>query len=163
MRHVKDPYSGVEVAIVGKIIGRFSPIVPPFPARGLSRRCRCGGAWRCKWELPKHRVDTISLQAAVHSWGGNRRGPEEEEEEEEEEEKEVEEKEEEKQKKKRKKRRKKKKKEEEEEKNKKKLLITHFSPIPCHLVPLRPKYSPQHPILKQDTLALIHLRLSLKQ
>src|SRR5215510_732722 len=23
-----------------------------------------------------------------------------------------------------------------------------FSPLPCHLVPLRPKYSPQHPILK---------------
>ena len=22
------------------------------------------------------------------------------------------------------------------------------SPLPCHLVPLRPKYSPQHPILK---------------
>jgi hypothetical protein len=24
----------------------------------------------------------------------------------------------------------------------------YFSPLPCHLVPLRPKYSPQHPILK---------------
>jgi hypothetical protein len=23
-----------------------------------------------------------------------------------------------------------------------------FSPLPCYLVPLRPKYSPQHPILK---------------
>jgi hypothetical protein len=30
-----------------------------------------------------------------------------------------------------------------------KLLIMEFSPIPCHLVPLRPTYSPQHPILKQ--------------
>jgi hypothetical protein len=29
-----------------------------------------------------------------------------------------------------------------------KLLIMKFSPLPCHLVPLRPKYSPQHPILK---------------
>jgi hypothetical protein len=28
-----------------------------------------------------------------------------------------------------------------------KLLIMEFSPIPCYLVPLRPKYS-QHPILK---------------
>jgi hypothetical protein len=28
------------------------------------------------------------------------------------------------------------------------LLIMYFSPFPCHLVPLRPKYSPQHPILK---------------
>ena len=24
----------------------------------------------------------------------------------------------------------------------------YFSPFPCHLVPLMPKYSPQHPILK---------------
>ena len=29
-----------------------------------------------------------------------------------------------------------------------KLLIIYFSPLPCSLVPLRPKYSPQHPILK---------------
>ena len=29
-----------------------------------------------------------------------------------------------------------------------KLLIMYFSPLPCYLVPLRPKYSPQHPILK---------------
>jgi len=29
-----------------------------------------------------------------------------------------------------------------------KLLIMYFSPISCYLVPLRPKYSPQHPILK---------------
>jgi hypothetical protein len=28
------------------------------------------------------------------------------------------------------------------------LLIMYFSPLPCSLVPLRPKYSPQHPILK---------------
>jgi hypothetical protein len=28
LRHVKDPYKGVEVAIVGKITGHFSPIVP---------------------------------------------------------------------------------------------------------------------------------------
>jgi hypothetical protein len=38
---------------VGTITGNFSPIVPPFTARGHSRRCRRGGAWRCKWELPK--------------------------------------------------------------------------------------------------------------
>jgi hypothetical protein len=50
----------------------------PFPARGLLHRCRCGGAWRCTWELPKHRVSTISLRAAVHSCGGSRRGPIEE-------------------------------------------------------------------------------------
>jgi hypothetical protein len=29
-----------------------------------------------------------------------------------------------------------------------KLFIIKFSPLPCYLVPLRPKYSPQHPILK---------------
>ena len=29
------------------------------------------------------------------------------------------------------------------------LLIMYFSPFPCYLVHLRPKYSPQHPILKQ--------------
>ena len=29
-----------------------------------------------------------------------------------------------------------------------KLLIMWFSPLPCHLVPLRPKYSPQHHIFK---------------
>jgi hypothetical protein len=28
-----------------------------------------------------------------------------------------------------------------------KLLIMYFSPLPCYLVPLRYKYSPQHPIL----------------
>jgi hypothetical protein len=26
-----------------------------------------------------------------------------------------------------------------------KLLIMKFSPLPCYLVPFRPKYSPQHP------------------
>jgi hypothetical protein len=29
-----------------------------------------------------------------------------------------------------------------------KLLIMKFSPLPCYPVPLKPKYSPQHPILK---------------
>ena len=29
-----------------------------------------------------------------------------------------------------------------------KLLIMYFSPLPCHLVPLRPKYSSQHSIFK---------------
>jgi hypothetical protein len=29
-----------------------------------------------------------------------------------------------------------------------KLLITKFSSLPCYLVPLRTKYSPQYPILK---------------
>jgi hypothetical protein len=29
------------------------------------------------------------------------------------------------------------------------LLIMKFCSLSCYLVPLRPKYSPQHPILKQ--------------
>jgi hypothetical protein len=29
-----------------------------------------------------------------------------------------------------------------------KLFIMNFSSLPCYLVPLRPKYSPQHPIVK---------------
>jgi hypothetical protein len=29
-----------------------------------------------------------------------------------------------------------------------KLLIMHFSPTTCHFIPLRSKYSPQHPVLK---------------
>jgi hypothetical protein len=32
LRYVKDPYIGVEVAVVGKITGHFSPIVPLFLA-----------------------------------------------------------------------------------------------------------------------------------
>ena len=34
-----------------------------------------------------------------------------------------------------------------------KLLIMQFSPLPCYLIPLRPKYLPQHPILL-NTLSL---------
>jgi len=41
-----------------------------------------------------------------------------------------------------------------------KLLIMQFTPLPCYLVPLRPKYSPQHPILKnpQPTFLLQYER-----
>ena len=37
-----------------------------------------------------------------------------------------------------------------------KLLVMYSSPLPCYLVPLRPKYPPQHPILKnpQSTFLL---------
>ena len=30
------------------------------------------------------------------------------------------------------------------------LLITQHTPLPCYLIPPRPKYSPQHPILKHS-------------
>ena len=33
-----------------------------------------------------------------------------------------------------------------------KLLIMQFSPLPCYLVPLRPKYSPQNRILQHPSL-----------
>jgi hypothetical protein len=39
--------------ISAKFTGHFSPIVPPFPARGLSLRCRSGGSWWRKFELLK--------------------------------------------------------------------------------------------------------------
>jgi hypothetical protein len=32
------------------------------------------------------------------------------------------------------------------------LLILEFSPLPCHLVPPRPKYPPQHPNLQHTGL-----------
>jgi len=35
-----------------------------------------------------------------------------------------------------------------------KLLIMQLPPLPCYLVPLRPKCSPQHPILKHSQPAL---------
>jgi hypothetical protein len=36
-----------------------------------------------------------------------------------------------------------------------KLLIIKFSSVPCYLVPLRPKYFPQHPILKHPQRMLL--------
>jgi hypothetical protein len=80
---VKDPLIGVEVAIIGKITGHFSPTVPPFDAWGLSRRCGRGGAWYCKWEPIKHRVVQEAYRLR-YIRGVSRRGPIEEEEEEEE-------------------------------------------------------------------------------
>jgi hypothetical protein len=54
--HVKDPFNGVEVAIVGKIIGHFSPTITPFAARGPLRRCGRGDALWCKWGRLKRTV-----------------------------------------------------------------------------------------------------------
>jgi hypothetical protein len=41
-----------------------------------------------------------------------------------------------------------------------KLLITQFSPLFCHFLPLRSKYSPQRPVLKhlQSTRAVCKVR-----
>ena len=41
--HVKEPKSDAEVATFGKIIGHFSPIVPPSAAGIRSRRFRREG------------------------------------------------------------------------------------------------------------------------
>jgi len=43
LRHVKEPKSDVEVATFGKILGYFSPTVPPSAAGVRSRPFRCGG------------------------------------------------------------------------------------------------------------------------
>ena len=43
LRHVKEPKSDVDVATLGKILGNFSPIVPPSVAGFRSRRFRRGG------------------------------------------------------------------------------------------------------------------------
>ena len=43
LRHVKEPKSDVKVAAFGKILGPFSPIVPPSAAGVRSRRFRYGG------------------------------------------------------------------------------------------------------------------------
>ena len=45
-----------------------------------------------------------------------------------------------------------------------KLLVTHFSPVPRYIVPLRPKHPPQHPILEhsRSVLFLYCQRPSLK-
>ena len=36
-----------------------------------------------------------------------------------------------------------------------KILIIKFAPFPCYLVPLRSKYSPQHPLLKHPQLTFL--------
>ena len=43
LRHVKEPKSDVEVATFGKILGNFSPIVPPSAAGVRSRLFRHEG------------------------------------------------------------------------------------------------------------------------
>jgi hypothetical protein len=42
-----------------------------------------------------------------------------------------------------------------------KLLIMKFSPLPCYLVPLRPKYFPQVSIFKVSNYLLIYLFVTL--
>ena len=43
LRHVKEPKSDVEVATFGKILGNFSPIIPPSAAGVRSCLFRRGG------------------------------------------------------------------------------------------------------------------------
>jgi hypothetical protein len=51
-----------------------------------------------------------------------------------------------------------------------KLLIMQFSPTSCHLIPVRSKYSPQHPVLKTPSVQWlkyikfkVHFRLTCHQ
>jgi hypothetical protein len=47
LRHVKQPYKYVEVVFVRlNLVGHFSPIIPPFANRGLSRRSDVERLWR---------------------------------------------------------------------------------------------------------------------
>ena len=43
LRYVTEPKSDVEVATFGKLLGNFSPIVPPSATGVRSRRFRRGG------------------------------------------------------------------------------------------------------------------------
>jgi hypothetical protein len=49
LRHVKDPNSDVEVATFGKILGHFSPIVPPSAAGFASAASDAGGLCGESW------------------------------------------------------------------------------------------------------------------
>jgi len=83
LRHAKDPKSDVEVATFGKILGNFSPIVPPSAAGVRSRHFRRGGRlvagvgtfWSlvlqvagltCRWL--RHYVKIFLLRILNHSW-----------------------------------------------------------------------------------------------
>ena len=53
LRHVKEPKSDVEVSSFGKILGHFSPIVPPSAAGVRLRRFRRGDTWWRELERSK--------------------------------------------------------------------------------------------------------------
>jgi hypothetical protein len=72
--HVKEPFIRVEFAFVGKITGHFSPIVPPFPAGGLSRRCRRGAPGGASGNF-QSRASTISLHGCGTPRGTSHHGP----------------------------------------------------------------------------------------
>jgi hypothetical protein len=67
--------------MTAKFTGHFSPVVPPFPATGLSLRCRRGGSWWRKLELLKPGFVQQAYGCST-SGGISHRGPMEEEEEE---------------------------------------------------------------------------------
>jgi hypothetical protein len=65
LQHVKDPYNGVEVTIIGRITGHFSPAVLPSLLGSLALLW----TWRhlaVKVGTSKEQGSTVSLQAAVH-------------------------------------------------------------------------------------------------
>jgi hypothetical protein len=84
LRHVKEPKSDVEVVTFGKILGHFSPIVPPSVAGFASVASDTAGLlWRklerskslvllqvvgltCRWQ--RHSVKTFLLRMLNDSW-----------------------------------------------------------------------------------------------
>jgi hypothetical protein len=60
LRYVKDPYNDMELAIVGKITGHFSPTVPLFLLE-VSRVVVEVGTPGCASGNFQSRVSTISL------------------------------------------------------------------------------------------------------
>jgi hypothetical protein len=58
LRHVKEPKSDVEVVTFGKILGHFTPVVPPSAAGFASVTSDAGGLWWRKLESSKSLVSS---------------------------------------------------------------------------------------------------------
>ena len=61
----KKPKSDVEVATFGKILGSFSPIVPPSAAGFRSRRFRRGDTWWRELERSNHRSSKLGFDVPL--------------------------------------------------------------------------------------------------
>jgi hypothetical protein len=62
LRHVKEPKRDVEVATFCKILGHFSPIVPPSAAGFASIASEAGGLL---WRKLEHSKSPVLLQVGV--------------------------------------------------------------------------------------------------
>jgi hypothetical protein len=68
LRHVKEPKSDVEVATFGKILGHFSPVVPPSAA-GFARVASDAGG--LLWRKLERSKSLVLLQVGVRLAAGN--------------------------------------------------------------------------------------------